>query len=474
MAITKILARNAYLDQAIQYVLNGDKTEGRVLTAHQNCDPGHEYQQMMDTKRELGKTGGRQCYHIIQSFQPGEITPELALELAKGFAAEYLPGYEVVIGTHTDRDHIHSHILFNSVNAQTGVKYHVSPREYYRQIRVISDRLCREHGLSVILEGQPTKAVSYIEWLRQSRGQPTFRSMLEADLQEAIEDANDIGHFFLLMEHRGYEIRHGSRLGFRLRGQERYMVPERRDKRFSEEGIRAAVEGNLDAIAAGIKPVLAYRAPYRPYRRHPKYKGFLALYFHYLYLLGKVEKRQYPPRMTPHLKQEVMKFERYREQFTFLREQNITTPDQLATFQARTEETLVTLIKRRTILNVRKKRRRELYSALADEAALEPAKKCFEMGLPGMEEELARYQAAKALLDQCPISRERLTEEKAALYQQLAEVDREIRATRKQLALCRKIQDHVPQMERDIQAAEGRLEKPEQKRDHHKEDPVSR
>ena len=470
MAVTKILARNAHLDQAIQYVLNGEKTEGRVLTAHQNCDPGHEYQQMMDTKRELGKTGGRQCYHIIQSFKPGEITPELALELAKGFAAEYLPDYEVVIGTHTDRDHIHSHILFNSVNAQTGEKYHVSAREYYRQIRAISDRLCRKHGLSVILEGQPTKAVSYIEWLRQSRGQPTFRSMLEADLRDAIEDANDIGHFFMIMEHKGYEIKHGNRLGFRLRGQERYMVPERRDKRFSEDGIRAAIEGNLDAIAAGTKPVLTYRTPYRPYRRHPKYKGFLALYVHYLYLLGKVQQRQYPPRMTPHLRQEIMKFERYKEQFAFLREQNIATPEQLAAFQAHTEETLATLTKRRTILNVRKKRRWELYSALADEATLEPVQACFEMGLPGMEEELARYQAAKEILDHCPIPRERLTEEKAALYQQLAEVNREIRATRKQLELCKAILYNSPQMERDIQAAEGRLEKPEQKLEHHKED----
>ena len=71
MAVTKILARNTHLDQAIQYVLNGEKTEGHIFTAHQNCDPGHEYQQMMDTKRELGKLGGRQCYHIIQSFKPG-------------------------------------------------------------------------------------------------------------------------------------------------------------------------------------------------------------------------------------------------------------------------------------------------------------------------------------------------------------------------------------------------------------------
>ena len=474
MAITKILARNAHLDQAIQYVLNGDKTEGRVLTAHQNCDPGHEYQQMMDTKRELGKTGGRQCYHIIQSFQPGEITPELALELAKGFAAEYLPGYEVVIGTHTDRGHVHSHILFNSVNAQTGEKYHVSTREYYHQIRAISDRLCREHGLSVILEGQPTKAMSYIEWRRQSKGQPTFRSMLEADLREAMEDANDIGHFFMIMEHKGYEIKHGNRLGFRLRGQERYMVPGRKNPQFTEDGIRAAIEGNIDAIAAGTKPVLAYRAPYRPYRRHPKYKGFLALYVHYLYLLGKVEKRQYPPRMTPHLRLEVMKFERYREQFAFLREQGITTPEQLDAVQARTEETLANLTQRRTLLNVRKKRRRELYSALADETALEPAKEYFEMGLPGMEGELAKYQAAKALLDQCPIPRERLMEEKATLYQQLAEVNREIRRARKQLTLCKAILHNSPQMERDIRAAEGRLKKPEQKRDHHKEDLGSR
>ena len=225
------------------------------------------------------------------------------------------------------------------------------------------------------------------------------------------------------------------------------MVPERRDKRFSEDGIRAAIEGNLDAIAAGTKPVLTYRTPYRPYRRHPKYKGFLALYVHYLYLLGKVQQRQYPPRMTPHLRQEIMKFERYKEQFAFLREQNIATPEQLAAFQAHTEETLATLTKRRTILNVRKKRRWELYSALADEATLEPVQACFEMGLPGMEEELARYQAAKEILDHCPIPRERLTEEKAALYQQLAEVNREIRATRKQLELCKAILYNSPQRE---------------------------
>lgn len=124
MAVTKILPRNGGLKEAIDYVLNGDKTDGHILTAHFNCDPGREYREMMKTKLETGRLDKRQCYHIIQSFKPGEITPELALEIAKAFAQEHLDGFEVVIGTHVDRHHIHSHIVFNSVNADTGEKYH--------------------------------------------------------------------------------------------------------------------------------------------------------------------------------------------------------------------------------------------------------------------------------------------------------------------------------------------------------------
>ena len=466
MAVTKILPRSARLDQAIAYVLNGDKTDDRILTAHLNCDPGHEYRQMMETKQELGKTGGRLGYHIIQSFQPGEITPELALELAKEFASTYLDEYEVVIGTHVDKHHIHSHILFNSVNQQTGEKYHVSTQEYYRQIRAISDRLCREHGLSVIMEGEADKAVSYIEWLRQRSGQPTFRAMLEADLREAIEDANDMGHFFLIMEHKGYEIKHGNRLGFCLRGQERFMIPGRKNKLFTEDGIRSAIAGNLDAIEAGTRPAIIYRPQYQPYRGHPKYTGFMALYAHYLYLLGKIGQRQYPPKMTPHLRKEIMKFENYKAQFAFLREHGVTTADGLDAVRARTEETLATLIKQRTILNVRKKKRKQLFDALADVDALAPAKQLYEDGISGMEEQFAQYMDAVAALERCGIPREQLAEEKAALYQQLAEINREIRLARQEISMCKTIERNRPQMERDIQTAESKAKEVE--RDEHR------
>ena len=91
MAVTKVLARKGRLDVGIHYVLNGDKTNEQILTAYLNCDPGHACRQMLDTKRAMGKTDGVQYYHIIQSFKPGEVTPELALEIAREFAAEHLP-----------------------------------------------------------------------------------------------------------------------------------------------------------------------------------------------------------------------------------------------------------------------------------------------------------------------------------------------------------------------------------------------
>ena len=461
MAVTKILARKGRLDVGIRYVLNGDKTDEQILTASQGCSAEHAASRMLKTKRQYRQMDGVQYYHLIQSFRPGEVSPELALEIAREFAAEHLPGYEAVIGVHVDKEHIHAHTIFNSVNSDTGEKYHSNARSYYSQIRAISDRLCREHGLSVIMEGKGEKAVSYIEWLRQSRGQPTFRSMLEADLREAIEDANDIGHFFLIMEHKGYEIKHGARLGFRLRGQEQFMVPGRKNPLFTEDGIRVAIEGNLTAIEAGMRPAIIYRPQYQPYRRHPKYTGFMALYVHYLYLLGKVGQRQYPPKMTPHLRREIMKFESYKEQFAFLRAHGVSTAEDLQAVRARAEETLASLNKQRTILNVRKKKRRALYDALSDAEALAPAKDCYESGMPGMEEPFARYMDAVSALEQCGIHREQLMAEKAELYRQLADVNREIRQARKEMSLCETIERNRPQMEHDIHVAEAKAKEVE-------------
>lgn len=454
MAVTKILARRCRADVGIRYVINGDKTQEQILTAYQYCTPENAYARMQKTKEHYGKTDGVQCYHMIQSFKPGEITPELALEIAKEFVSEHIPGYEAVIGVHVDREHIHAHILFNSVKRETGRKYHSNAKSYYGQIRAISDRLCKEHGLSVIMRGETARAVSYAEWLREQKGQPTFRAMLTADLKRAIEDANDYGHFLMLMKHMGYEVKHGSRLSFRLRGQEHWMVPGRQNPMFTEDGIRNAIQGNMEAIEAGLKPVLIPRQPYIPYKKHPKYTGFLALYVHYLYLLGKIGKREYPPRMTPRLKAEIMKFERYKAQFKLLCENNISTPEQLYAYREGCEERLAALTRQRTILNVQKKKRKPLYDALADAESLRPAMELYANGISGMEDEAERYLKAVELLEKAGIPREQLSAEKAAAYEAISEINREMRKIRKEIALCGEIENAAPTIEKQIEKVE--------------------
>lgn len=456
MAVTKILARKGPPADGINYILNSEKTDSQSLTAYLNCDPGHVARQMMDTKVACGKTDSIQYYHLIQSFKPGEVTPDLALKIAKEFVEEQLPGFETVIAVHVDKSHIHAHLIFNSVNADTGKKYHSNSKSYYTQLRANSDRLCKKYGLSIVTENECKKAISYIEWLRQSRDQPTFRSMLEEDLRTAIKDANDLGHFFLIMEHKGWEIKYGNRLGFRLRGQERFMIPGRKNLMFTEDGILCAIQKNLSAIETVQHFPTASQTHYRPYKKYPKYTGFMALYVHYLYVLGKVKKHQCPQRMTSQLKKEVMRFERYREQFTFLRKNKIAASEDMAAFQIRTEEALSCLVKQRTILNVQKKKRRKIYSALADIDALAEAKKLYDEGLSGMKEEASRYREAAEILETCGIPKEHLTAEKAELYAQLAELNRFIRAERRRLALCQEIQERVPKMEKTIEKLERR------------------
>lgn len=246
------------------------------------------------------------------------------------------------------------------------------------------------------------------------------------------------------------------------------MYPERKNAAFSEENIERTIAGNLAEIEAGIRPAFVPRPKPQPYRPHPKYKGFLALYYHYCYLLGRIEKRQYPPRMTPHLRREIMKAETYKARLKFLQENSISTADDLTACMHQAESTVTQLAKQRTFLNVRKKKRKKLFDALAAEESLAVSKALYEEGLSGMETEYAQYAEAKAILDACGISRKTLTEEKADIYEQLAQLNKQICAERHKIKLCREIADSAAVMQRDVAAQEkSRHEKESsQTRDH--------
>lgn len=460
MTITKILARNGGLKNAINYVMNGDKTEEQLLVATQICSQSTAYEDMMATKQMHGKEDGVQCYHLIQSFKPGEVSPEQAMEIAQDLVQEVIPDHEAVIGVHVDREHIHAHIVFNSVAWTSGEKYN-STKESYYEIRKISDSLCQEHGLSVLPEQSEGRSSHYGEWLRQQKSYPTYRSMLEADLRIAMEDANDLGHFFMIMESMGYEIKHGERLGFRFRGQEQFYYPERQNPQYSEKGIRDFINRNLLDIEAGLKPAYIIRQPYIPYQKKPKVKltGFMALVYYYMYLLGSIQKQQYPPRMTYQLRQDVKRFEEIKAQFDFLREHNIETQADMDARVAECKEKLEPLTKQRTILNIRKKKYRELYKALSTEQEFALPAKLFEDGNKDFLQEATEYREAVKLLDSCGIPREQLQAEKAALYKDLAELNYEIRQIRKDIKMCEKIQNRVPAIEKTLKRVDPEPQK---------------
>ena len=205
----------------------------------------------------------------------------------------------------------------------------------------------------------------------------------------------------------------------------------------------------------GKQLALVHREPYRPYKKHPQYTGFLALYYHYLYILGKLEKHQYPPRVTGQMRKEVMRFEQLRAQFQFLNENGIATEADMQAFVEKAEAQIKTLTKQRTLLNVQKKKRQPLFQALTDEEALAPAKRLYDQGHSGMEQEAQRYVEATKLLDSCRESREELSQQQTELYTKLADLNRELRQLRKQIKMCEEIRTQATAMQENIREIEA-------------------
>lgn len=299
MAITKILARRARLDILLNYALNGRKTDDQILIHAIACSTQTAYGSMEQVKKHFDKPDGVQGYHIIQSFKAGEITPALALQIAKEFCSEHLGGYQVVIGTHVDKAHVHNHIVFNSVSYKDGKKYHSNPGSYYKQIRAISDRLCTKHGLSVVIEKEESrKGLTYPEWKSVQRGHMTQHQILEQDVQEVLSYALDYGQFLSFMEDKGYKIHHGKYLSFLPIGGARSLRPKLQGIRATEQGIRDYLDGVLQNPDSPVILPKTFRA-FAPY---PKAYGIVALYLHYLYVLNAIGKGHNPPRQYRALK----------------------------------------------------------------------------------------------------------------------------------------------------------------------------
>ena len=241
MAVTKTHPIKSTLKAAIDYICNPDKTDGKLLVSSFGCSAETADIEFAWTRRHAIDKGTNLGRHLIQAFEPGEVTPEEAHRIGMELAREVLGGkYEFVLTTHIDRDHVHNHLIFNAVSFQDHKHYHSNKRSYHF-IRRTSDRICKEHGLSVIVPGRD-KGKSYIEHQAEQNG-TSYKAKLKATIDRLIPASADFEDLLHRLQQEGYEIKRGKYVSCQASDQERFTRLKTLGADYTEEAVVSRIVG---------------------------------------------------------------------------------------------------------------------------------------------------------------------------------------------------------------------------------------
>lgn len=335
MAITKILNINeaddrnpgAHLEHAITYIQNPDKTNEKVLVGSINCLPDTAFSQMMDTKQMFGKTGKRQGYHIVISFPPGEATPEQAMEVTRRFAEEHLgENYEVVYAVHTDKEHCHGHIIWNSVSLTTGYKYDSPKGNWKRVLQPLTNRLCKELGLSIMPAeyAKEPKNLSRKEWELEQK----LREMILEDAVFCMRYAESVEHFEFLMKRAGYEFKRGAYMSVKVPGRKWYHQLDELDERFLVEKFKYYLDTGIGMPKFYVKnPYVLHRSGLSPYQKR---------FYGKIYRLRMVEQKRFTVGSAQFAK-ELQRFHQLQAEYLFLVDNNIKSIEELILYKVKNE-----------------------------------------------------------------------------------------------------------------------------------------
>ena len=378
MAFNGMKVIHSGLGDRLRYIMDPDKTEGGLLCAGINTIPDMAYQDMTDTKRHFGKLDKRQGYHIIQSFAPGEIEPDAALQFGMEFIEKYLGNrYEGVAAVHTDKAHIHVHMIFNSVSFIDGRKYHAARGEYLERIREMCDEQCREWELSVI-EGDFKKVKTTKDEARcKAQGKPTCRNMIRADIDRVLIECLRWEDFVAAMRRQGYDIKQTPKnISLRGPGMKRFVRLSSLGEGYDKQSIEKKASNNLwrnDAV-----PPSEVRFP--PDDALGKFIGTQADYYNVTQQMRRLMDRQHL-RYAPALRAELRKLEQYDEDLRFQEKYNITSREQLQDCKADLQFIIEEIIRRRE----------PIYKERRTAAARANPQRMSEL-----EEELKKYKAVLA------------------------------------------------------------------------------
>lgn len=337
MAITKILYIDGvdqgnpakHLKQALNYIQNPDKTEERVLVGSINCLPETAFEQMMEMKQIFGKMDKRQGYHIIISFLPGEATEEQAFEITRRFAEEFLgEQYEVVYSVHTDKEHKHGHIVWNSVDMQTGRKYEYKKGDWKYKIQPITNKFCKEYGLSIMPAeySKEPKNLPRKEW----EFEQTFKEMILRDAQFCTSYAGSMGHFEFLMKRLGYDFKKNEYLTVKMPGRRLYHKLEKMDEMFTQEQFGYAMKYSYKMIPYyySKNPIYYKRSNMTPFQKK---------YYRKIYRLRMIEQKRFYVGSAKYAK-DLCELQRLQDEYLLICKNHIETFGGLLDYHAKQEE----------------------------------------------------------------------------------------------------------------------------------------
>ena len=399
MAISKILhmkdSGNSFharhLKRALDYVMNPEKTQRGRLVGAVNCQADMAFEQMMDTKKQFGKTDKRQGYHIILSFKEDEVEPDRAFKITQKFVAEYLgDAYEAVFVVHDNTDHVHSHIVFNSVSFVDGKKYRYEKGDWAKYIQPITNKLCQEYGLSIIdvEDGSKEKQhENYKDWSEYREGSFVWADMIKRDLDACILQANDFSGFLELLSEKGYEVKQGKYLAVRPQGMTRFRRCKTLGENYSQEVIveRIAKEDlsfyqsqNEERQAAIVKCYV------KRYRR-AKMSGLQKRYYAKLYRIGKLKKKPYS--QVWKYRDDIRKMHKLQEQYLFLVRHKIESAEELVSVLDNLMDKKKEASKEKSKTYKAKERFKDIFDKAEQIRELDDAESCYQSGDTFFEDE---------------------------------------------------------------------------------------
>ncbi|MEI3263647.1 MAG: relaxase/mobilization nuclease domain-containing protein [Gemmiger sp.] len=322
------------LEEAVDYAANRDKTESACFETGLGCTTTSAFEDMRLNTLRWHKETGVQGYHLVQSFAEGEVTPELAHQIGVEFAEQLLHGkYQAIVTTHLNTKHYHNHIVWSAVSLEDGKKYHSNSKSYYTEVRALSDALCQKYGLSIIETPELLRGKrQYEKWRAEENNQPTWRTAIRQDVDEAIRQSLTWRQFLNALEHKGYEVRMGRKYPvLRPPGKERFVRFKTLGKRYTPEAIQTRILYPRSCRPYVENPPTIQHGRLRSGKPRRKLTGLRALYYRYLYELGALTRK--PRRPSYAVRQDAYKLDQRIRQMEFLSKHNIDTLEQLETYR---------------------------------------------------------------------------------------------------------------------------------------------